>query len=123
MARRATPNQVERQYEQWTNDQLLCRSERHRFTIPVTAEHNTRYNFLYIVEACEGNCGVVRRIEMTLDGHIYWRSLDYSGAKNYLMKDAGRITGDALDEVRRQKIVRITKPKKSGRDQAPHQTK
>lgn len=106
------------QSKEWTDNQLVCRTKGHRFTVPLVAQHYTRYRYFYIEVECEGGCGVVQVREMNERGHVYWSSLRYPNG--YLSRN-GRIAGDSRDALNVELLYRVFKPRKSNTAKAePH---
>lgn len=116
MTRYATPKQISTQSKGWSDEQLLCRTRGHRFTVPYVATHNRRYRYFYAELGCEGGCGVTQLFEMNEQGHVYWSRLRYPDG--YLSAH-GRVVGDAKDALRVEMVIRVFKPASSRADVAP----
>lgn len=117
--RYATVRETVAQSKEWTDNQLVCRTKGHRFTVPMIAQHYTRYRYFYVELGCEGGCNVVQCREMNERGHVYWSTLRYPNG--YLSRN-GRVVGDARDALNLELMFRVFKPKKTNKQNGvePH---
>jgi hypothetical protein len=109
----ASPEQARDLARRLSDNQLVCRIRKHRFTVPLIAQEikNKDYHYFYSESGCEGGCGVVLCEEMSPSGHVYWSAPRYRDAKGYLSEN-GRIVGDSRDAMRLEYVRRVVRPTK-----------
>lgn len=99
----ASPEAVQREARNWTDDQLECRTYGHRWN-PSRAVHYRRFRYFRVVQLC-GRCTAERVMELSERGTVLasW----YQYPDGYLSHGLGRIAGDARDALRLATITRV----------------
>ena len=97
--------EVQKQAKGMEDEYLVCRAGGHSFTVPLTARKvRGGYEEHF---ACRNECGVKRRRTLDTYGMVVTSAMDYTGAKGYLLKDTGRLTGFGKGAMRVENLNRV----------------
>lgn len=115
-ARYASPEEVEEQADQWTEDFLECRLYGHVWR-PARATFNSTFKYYYVIQRCS-RCFSERHSELNQYGHVMASWMKY--AEGYLTKKIGRIVGDGRDTLRLAALTRVYDLTKTRKMDRPH---
>jgi hypothetical protein len=89
---------VRKAAKKWTDQQLRCRTGRHDWDELGEMQEYRRY--VDIIQPCIHGCGCKKKWKLARSGkRIGNTTIDYTGAKDYLLAGIGRAVGDARDPM------------------------